>query len=425
MKVQIQKKLLLSALEKMYTVSTKALLPDFNLSGRVTIEVKKSKVIFTSSNGFIHVNCEITDTDDPGITNNTPGIVTTDSVKLRDSVKLIKTEDISTPIELTDDGQALVIKDTSAKRTKLVKLPRENQHHKTSIITKPDGDSLFFETDHFISGVKTVLPFQSKAGYKLEYQVVCFHWVGKDVRLICGDGAVFAVFTTSRHSKDANKRELKRTMPCNQLAVLADLISECSEIEMVWKDKSSMWVKTNTGMEVFVRGLPDVDYIAYDTNAFRFDEATALTDVKVEDLKEAAELLGVLRDKEKEEQGKPHTFHWVSPSADGFMKLEIKQDQGKFSCEYEIPALYYNLNNKPVFKSLYAQWFFDSFTHAAKNPYLRFYFIEEVGVVNVRDVDLGSNDDNGIPLIKENVSGTSLSFFFAAIREENNEPEED
>ena len=58
MKVQIQKKLLLSALEKMYTVSTKALLPDFNLSGRVTIEVKKSKVIFTSSNGFIHVNCE-------------------------------------------------------------------------------------------------------------------------------------------------------------------------------------------------------------------------------------------------------------------------------------------------------------------------------------------------------------------------------
>jgi len=68
MKVQIQKNLLVDALDKMYEVSTKALLPDFNMSGRVTVQVKNSSVVFTSSNGLISAKCEITGNDDP----NTP-----------------------------------------------------------------------------------------------------------------------------------------------------------------------------------------------------------------------------------------------------------------------------------------------------------------------------------------------------------------
>ena len=56
MKVHIEKNKLIDALEKMYNVSTRSLLPDFNETGRVTIEVKSNKVFFTSSNGHLIVN---------------------------------------------------------------------------------------------------------------------------------------------------------------------------------------------------------------------------------------------------------------------------------------------------------------------------------------------------------------------------------
>jgi len=418
MKVAVQKNLLINALEKMYDVSTKALIPGFNLTGRVTIEVQSSKVIFASSNGCITVQTEVTDADDPNIKGGTRGVVTTDAVKLRNSVAKIATADGSTPIELYDDGNTLLIRDSTSKRKKLVKLPRESEHHKISVIKKPDGDSSFMETDHFLRGVKTVIPFQSTRGYKPEYQVVCFHWTGKESRIICGDGGLFAIFTVKRHLSDTTKREINRTIPTVQLAVIASLVQNSSEVEMVWKDKAVLWIKDDSGVELIARGLPDIDYVAYHEHSYRFDDAKAYADIKISDLTEVSDLLGVLRDKEREEQGKAHSCFFTAPSQDGHIEFSITQDQGKFQCEYEIPAVYHDLGTQPGFRSKYAHLFFDNPVHAARHPYLRFYLIEEDGTINVRDADLGDPDDNGIPMIKDEPDNCSLTFFFAAIKDD-------
>jgi hypothetical protein len=413
----MQKNLLVNALEKMHEVSTKALIPGFNFSGRVTVEVQSSKVLFISSNGCISVQYEITKDEDSNISGGDRGTVTTDAVKLRDSVRKIATEKATTPIELFDDGNMLLIRDAESKRKKIVKLPRESEHHKVSIIKKPDGDSLFLETDHLLRAIKTVVPFQSPKGYKLEYQVVCFHWIKKEVKAICGDCALFAVFTFPRHKKDMNKREMKRTLPCAQLSVLSNLLVDTQEIELIWKDKATLWLR-GENIEAVIRGIPDIDYVDYGQHAYRFDEATAYADVKIADLTEVSELLGVLHDKEREEQGKCHSCMVTAPSIDEHIKFEITKDQGKFQCEYEIPATYHDLGDQPGFKSRYAHLFFDIPAHVARHPYLRFYLIKEVGTVNVRDVDLGDPDDNGIPIELEEPDSCSLSFFFASVKDD-------
>jgi len=423
MKVQIQKNLLVNALEKMHDVSTKALIPDFNFSGRITIDTQPSKVVFTSSNGCITARYEITDVDDPNIKGNEKGKVTTDAVKLRDSVRKIITDESSSLIELFDDGSTLHIKDATSKRKKLVKLPRENQHHKTSSIQKPDTDSTFVESDPLFRGIATVLPFQSRAGYKFAYQVVLFHWIGKELRLVCGDGALFAIFTFPRDSRDKSKREMKRTIPGVQLSVISSLLMDSSSIEMAWADKATLWIREETkngegGIELMVRGLPEIDYVSYDKHAYRFDEAKAYVDVKISDLSEVAGLLGVLRDKEREEQGKCASHVLTAPSSDGLMHFEITKNQGKWQCEYEIPAIYHDLGDQPTFQSLYAHLFFDSPAHAARHPYLRLYLIEETDTVNARDVSLGAASDDGIPIIEEEPDNCQLTFFFAAIKDD-------
>lgn len=422
MKVQLQKSILVKALDRMCHVATKGLLPEYNFNGRLTIEVKKTKVVFTSSNGFITANCEISEDEDPSIKqNNDPGICTTDAIKIRDSVRKISVDDGAGLIELFDDGSSLVIRDANAKRKKVVKLPRESTHHKTGVVQQPDGDSSFFETEYFTRGVSKVLPFQSKAGYMLKYQMVCFHWTGNEARIICGDGMCFAIFTAPRNQKDKSKREIKRLIPCTQISIVQDLIGDSKEIELVWKQKEVLWIRTDNGVELIIRGIPDIDYIAYENNGFRFNEAKAYADLKVADIVEAADLLGVLRDRESEEQGRPHTCYLVAPSIDGHAKFEITSDQSKFQCEYEVPVSYYNLGTQPSFKSRYAHFFFSSPAHTARHPYLRFYLIGESEAVNVRDVDLGDPDANGIPVIKDEPDGCSLSFFFAPIKEESDD----
>lgn len=430
MKVQIQKNLLINALEKMYNVSTKALIPGYNFTGRVTIEVQSSKVLFVSSNGCITVQTEITDKDDKNIKGSDRGVVTTDSVKLRNSVAKIVTEDTSAPLELYDDGNTLMIRDATSKRKKLVKLPRYSEHHKISVIKKPEGDSSFMDTNYFLRGVKTVVPFQSTAGYKPEYQVVCFHWIGKESRIICGDGGLFAIFTIDRHAKDTSKREIKRTIPAVQLDVISSLVSgphphsedetkKLDELEIVWKQKELLWIKNSHGVELVARGLPDISYVAYHEHGYMFDDAKAYSDIKISDLMEVSDLLGVLRDKEKEEQGKTHSCFFTAPSQlDGHVHFEITADQGKFQCEYEIPAVYHDLGDMAGFRSRYAHLFFDNPVHAARHPYLRFYLIKEEGTINVRDVDLGEPDDNGVPIIKKEPDECSLTFFFAALRDD-------
>lgn len=405
------KSVLVNALEKMHNVSTRALLPDFNFAGKVTVEANSKEVSFTSSNGCLTASCLVV-SDELSILK--PGKFTTDSVKLRDSVRRLATTDENSLIEISDDG-TVTIRDVSSKKKRLVKIPKENTHHDASVIKKPDDASFFFETDRFIRGTKIVGDFQSRASYKIAYQLVLFHWTKSEARIVCGDGTIFAVFSVPKHMKDKSKREMRRVVPVAQLDIVNTLLADSSEIELVWKDKDTLWIQGDNELKLILRGMPALDYVTYESNAYLFDDAKAYVDIKISDLAEAANLIGVLVDKEKAEQGRPHSCIFSSSESSDDVKFEITQEQSKFQCEYEIPAVYHNLNGTATFKDRYAHLFLDNMVNAARHPYVRLYLIDEGTIANARDVDLGENDDNGIPRIKEEVDGCGLSYFFCPI----------
>jgi len=330
LKVHINKDVLVSVLEKMHVVSTRALIPNYNFTGRVTIEIKNSgRAVFTSSNGCLSVQEEV---DTHKVLDK--GICTTDSIKLRDAVKKILTESKNSPLELATDDNNLLIREANAKRRKIVKLPQEINHHNTKITKKPDGDSFFVTSENFSNNFRAVAPFVSKGSYPPKYQTVCLHWIGKEFRMICGDGALFAIMSSPRHSKDTHKREFKRTIILSQLAVVASLLdNSLSDIEMIWKDRTTLWIRSEK-TEILARGLPDIDYINYENNAYRTDEAKAYADIKASDLKEVTDLLVSLQDKERAEQAKAHSCFIKVPSSPGCIRFDIRKTQGKFQWEY-------------------------------------------------------------------------------------------
>lgn len=416
MKVQINKDVLVSALERMHAVSTRALIPNFSFTGKVTLDVKSNgRAVFTSSNGCLTAQEEI-DTHD--VTDK--GSCTTDSVKFRDAVKNIITESATDPIELHANGSMLHIRDVKAKRRKLVKLPLESKHHDAKMVKKPDGDSFFIDATRFNEGFRAVAPFASKGAYPQQYQTILMHWTNKETRMICGDGALFAIMSFSRNAKDSHKREFKRTIIISQLAVVANLLEGSdSDIEMVWKDKTTLWFQSGK-IEVMARGLPDIDYINYENNSYRTEEAKAYVDIKSEDLNEVTTLLTSLQDKERaEQQAKTYSCFIKVPSTPGHIRFDIRKTQGKFQCEYEIPCEYYDLGDQPSFECCYAHLFFTSPSLTMRHDHLRLYLIEETGsgVVNARDVQLGDKDRDGIPVVIEDKDST-FQFFFARLQDD-------
>lgn len=421
MKVQIKKDVLVGALEKMYAVSTKSLIPNFNFTGKVTIEIKNSgRAVLTSSNGCLTVHQEV-ETHEVF----DKGVCTIDSVRLRNVVNKIVTESASDPLELHSSDETLVIRDAKSKRRKMVKLPQETKHHNTKIVKKPDGDSFFIGTDYFCSGLRSVIPFQSKGTYPSKYQTVYMHWTGKETRMVCGDGALFAIMSFPRNSKDSHKREFKRAVIISQLSVIAELFEDATEdIQMIWKDKTTLWLQSGK-VEILARGLPEIDYINYENNAYRSGEAKALADIKRSDLKEVTALLFALQDKERAEQGKTHSCFMVSPSTPDHIRFDVRKTQGKHQCEYEIPVEYYDLEDQPQFECCYAHLFFAAPSQVMRHPYLRLYLIDETGagIVNARDADLGDKDRDGIPVVKEEKDGSTLQFFFARLTDDDGDEE--
>lgn len=244
--------------------------------------------------------------------------------------------------------------------------------------------------------------------------------------MICGDGGLFAIMSFPRHSKDTHKREFRRTILISQLGVIANILEGVkSDIEMIWKDKTVLWFQSGN-IEIIARGLPDIDYINYENNAYRTEEAKAYADIKRSDLKEVTDLLVSLQDKERAEQAKTHSCFMTVPSTSGNVRFDIRKRQGKFQCEYEIPVDYYDLGDQPSFECCYAHLFFVSPSQTMRHPYLRLYLIEETGagVVNARDADLGDKNRDGIPIVKDEEDDCVLRFFFARLQDDEADDEE-
>jgi hypothetical protein len=97
-------------------------------------------------------------------------------------------------------------------------------------------------------------------------------------------------------------------------------------------------------------------------------------------------------------------------------------NEGRYQCDIDVPADYYNIKNTPVFRSHYHHDFLERIAKALTAQVLRFYCIEEDGIVIVEAVDLDGNakNEHGVPKrLNEDVPPDArLRWFFAACGEE-------
>lgn len=408
MRVEIPRNQLIDAVNKMCDVSTRALVPDFNNNGLITIDAQDKQLVLVSSNGHLIARNII------NIVPESVGVATVEAVRLKNVLHNIKTSSENDLISLEDKNGVVFVKDATSKLKRVVKLPKEMyDHNHKKEISKFAGDSLVFESDHFTKGVKRVSGFQSRGGYKPEYQLVLFHCTKDETRMVCGDGTIFAIFTTPRHV-NSSKKEYKKLIPADQLLLINSLVSGSGQISLTWGD-SSVFLETDNGIELCLKGLPNIKYIAYDIHAFRSSEAKAIVDIKVEDVHSAAGLVGALKDQEKIDLYQVLSCLITASDTEDHIKFEVTQKQSKCQCEYEVPAQYYNIQDQPSFSSVYAHLFLDGPASSARNEYLRFFLVDEDSIMIVKDVNLAESGENGVPRIKENSDGCSLSFFFSSI----------
>ena len=418
MKVKMQKCVLLDALEKMNEVSTKAILPVFDFSGRVTIEVEDKQVVFSSSNGALEARWTVTEKEDANIVDDsTPGICTVDSIKIRDCVEHLKTESTSSLVSLDADASTVKIKAVGSRK-KFAQLPTDPNHHKIDTEYPSKGEGHIFEYEWFSKAIRTVAPFCPSRQYKPLYSLALFHWLPdqKTTRVVCGDGMLFAIYAFPQDVRDKTKKECSRLIPVDQLLVMEKVLEGSTQINFLWKKKDQVYISAeNSQIEMRLKGIPDLQYIAYANHAYQFEKAKAIADIEVENLNEGVSLCAALRNKEQEAQGQFNKCYIIAPNKDNNMEFILSD--GNFKGEYEVPVNYYNIDDQAEINLEYAVLFLDSVSKACKHKYLRFYFVDDAGMLNVRETDLSTEkDENGVPKIKENEDGSCLSFFFTSVK---------
>ncbi len=430
MNLKITKSAVCNSMDKMVEVATKAIKTDFELAGRVTIETKKDKVIFITSNGHTDARIVVDNSIDNNLEIGSQGKVTVDVKVLSGVVNALGGKDGDNHIFSLDlDDQVLIVKDTQAKSRKKVKLQTLSKDCKVDI--KKPTKPLFsyeYETELFCKSVRLVSKYVSKLIYKAKYLMICLHFLKDEYRFVCGDGMRFAIQSFKEDLPNTDIKDddgVKLLIPVDQINIVANVIADSHKVLILYRDEQTCYIQPDNNMELLVKGIPADSYIAYEKHAFQKDEAREVIDISKEDLIEGTALVAAVRDKQLESEGAFQTCHFEREVTDNVF-FEVREK--KYRCEFDCPAIQYPTTDgdSDPFKSMYAAQFLQEMAHASPLEHIRFYCISEEGTLIAQPVKLQSNkDENGMPTVEESEDGSELSFFFAAVTEDDDDGEED
>jgi DNA polymerase III sliding clamp (beta) subunit (PCNA family) len=410
-KLKIKKDQLVAVLDKMYEVSTKSIKAEYDMADRVTVDIEPKQVIFLSSNGNLDAKSKLTEQDDASILDNEPGSFTVTTSKFREMVKNLPTDSMSTVLSIDEDGDMLRVADPSRKR-RLVKLQKDSRPHKLNF-SKPKNKVHNFEKALFSRAISKVSPFMTTMGYKIKYLMTCIHFLPDETRFICGNGSIFAIFRFKDIAQDiTDQTGIKYIIPTKQSLLINNLLSDCDKVSISWESATQCHIDLNNGTELVLKGIPSLDYIAYDNHAFRMNDAKAIVDIPIKEFKAAVQSIESCKDKERDKGGFSCDFQ-ATRDADGITHLSI--NEGNYQCDCSTNGDYYNLGDKPSFVSSYTSDCLLKVAGASEHEYVRLYCIEEGGIMVAETVNLLSQkNDKGVPEIKDEEDTTKLSFFFCA-----------
>lgn len=409
MKFAMKKKDILNQLSKIVEVSTKGVKTDYEKSNKLTIKVDKNKVILSTSNGNMDIISELTKDNEPSLSIDSDGTTSVEASVLNKVISNLGDNNAVISLTVNSDSgtDVLLLTDLTAKKKKVVKIETRSEHHNITISKPKDGFKYVFDSEEFRRSVNTISKYTLKLESKPIYEMICLHFLSNETRFIAGSGVRFAVLSNTINNSDIKANEDKKfIIPSEQAKIVANVIQNSNQVEFIYKDAQTCYIKPQNGITLMLKGIPNETYMSYDKYAFRQDKSKTIIDVKKEDLLSAMKVIGSTEDKDSTD------FHHCNFSIkdDGIQFVS----EGRYAAEVQCDA---EISGNKDFKSCYAYMFLNEMANAHENAYLRFYFIEPTDTVIVEPVDLTDKKDS-TGLFLPNVTNPKLSFFFAAAVDE-------
>jgi DNA polymerase III sliding clamp (beta) subunit (PCNA family) len=418
MKFELKKSYLKSLFEKVAEVSTKAIKADFDQANRACIIAEDNRLTFCATNGHIDYRRVIEANDENGLKVKQTGKIIAQSAASLPVAKAIGGSNSDALIEVYDENDSLVFRNTGAKYKENASV-ETFQSCKDVEVEKPEKPAyqVSFDVASFTKWAKSVLPLTSKRGYKVKYQMLCMHLLKEGTRLICGDGSRFGICSTPEKSS----KEAKLILPEDQVAIILSVIAESEKVSFLWQDKQCCYISTSDGHEMVLRGIPDIDYIAYDIHAFKENEAKYVVDIPIKNFYDAIMLTGAVRDEELEKSG--GFFHSAVLNVSCKTNRCDMQvvERRKADIEFDIQVYKNDAGADDEFKAVYAHLFLSE-SSRLNSDFIRFYYLHKNGVMIVRPVSVGDNkDDKGVPIPLETADKSEFRMFFASVKEKTSD----
>lgn len=425
MKFLMTKAHLVEALTKMNEVATKGIKADYEKAHRVTIKVEDDKVNFLSSNGLLDAHWEVTTETDSNLKCEKKGSATVDvpvARRIAASIGGGSVKDNIIAVSLQGDASpALHMKDADAKSKKLGKMVTCPDGHNFTISKPRSGFSYTFESEELQRGVATSAKYVAKRNYLPRYMMMCLHFLKDQTRFVCGDGSRFGIlsFKFQDGKLNANIEDdsgKKFIMPCDQAQIIANVCSDACNIEMIYKNEQTCYIKPQSALTLLLHGIPNDQYISYEKHAFNFDDAELVVDVQRSDFEEGMLLIGAVEDKEQLEQGGFH--HCDFEIKDGRANFVVRE--ARYQADFDCEATTYSDGE---YASCYAWAYLRDVAQATDKSIVRFYCIDPERTIIAEPVepDDGAKNEMGIPGHKKDTDNPKLSFFFAAASDEEEE----
>lgn len=428
MKLEMTKKYLVDALSRMSEIATKGIRTEFEEAGRITIDAQDKKVVFLSTNGHIFSTFEVTQETDVALKIIDVGKVTVSAPIILATCRALGGRSNDHVFGLTS-GDNLLIKDldrekTDKRRQSQVELQIFDEDHKFQINKPRSGFTYRFPTDVLRTAINTVSKYHSTAAYRVEYEMMCLHFLKDEIRFVCGSGSRFGVYCISLNDKtgmppisDIDDDGKKYILPVDQAALMLKLFDGAEHVTFTYRDETHLYVKPENGVVLDVKGIPLVQYISYEKHAFRTNQSKAIVDINTVDLEEAAMIIMAVKDKEIEKQGSFHTYtlHVEEGKESAFFTVTEK----KYNARWSGPADYYKIA-ADSFQANYAADVLQELSGASGGKgYVRFYCVDEDTVMIAEAVDLNENkkDENGIPEVIRKEGEPRFFFFYASAQE--------
>ena len=308
MKFTINKKLLSNSMQKGFAVCTRGIRSEFKDAAKITIKADKGKVLFMSTNGYLDIITTINDVvvDEEGIATLNVGPAT----KIANAIGR-DNDDIEVLLKLTG-GVSPHVCFKNKNRSMNAKMETEASDLKFTISKPKDGFEHVFPCKTFCQSVNDLSKYKSPYKYRLRYLMMCLHFLPDYTRFICGCGMRFGVLehknkNTITDLEDAKLGD-KKLLPAEQASIIASIIEGEDDILMKWKENKNCYIESGNS-KLYLKGIPEEEYINYEIHAFRYEDAVAVVDIPREDLADLSNLVGATRDQESESEGEFLTCH--------------------------------------------------------------------------------------------------------------------